>query len=151
MPYQVYGDHDNSLVKSILYVRCPNNVQNSSGIYFDEGGACMNITQENSFYVNYITYGYHKSLSDLGDECRIEFMYLTSWPLEHGGRRGNNISCSDIRRMMFYGFEVSWFNSLCKDGLYWYRYVDKNSQRLCASLEEWSFLEIVVTSILINI
>ncbi|GAU30851.1 hypothetical protein TSUD_15370 [Trifolium subterraneum] len=154
MPYQVYGDHDNSLVKSISYVRCRNNVQNSSGIfYFDEGGACMNITHENSFYVNYIGYGYQKSLSklDLGDGCRIEFMYLTSWPLEHGGRRGNNISCSDIRHMLFYGFELSWFNSLCKDGWYWYRYVDKNSHLICASLEEWNFLEIVIGSILIYI
>jgi hypothetical protein len=141
MPYQVYGDQDISLVKSILYVRCPNSVQNSSDIYFDEGGACMNITHENLFYVNY-RFGSDKSLSkldlgDLGDGCRVEFMYLTSWPLEHGGRRGNNnnnISCSDIRHMMFYGFELSWFNSLCKDGWYWYRYLDKSSHRSCASI-----------------
>ncbi|WJX10288.1 hypothetical protein P8452_01029 [Trifolium repens] len=157
MPYQVYGDQDISLVKSILYVRCPNSVQNSSDIYFDEALiTCMNITHENLFYVNY-RFGSDKSLSkldlgDLGDGCRVEFMYLTSWSLEHGGRRGNNnISCSDIRRMMFYGFELSWFNSLCKDGWYWYRYLDKSSHRSCASIEEWNMLEIIVTSILIYI
>ncbi|MCI64418.1 kinase-like protein, partial [Trifolium medium] len=73
------------------------------------GANCMNSTlysqYENSFYVD----GYNESLSDLGlgDKCRIEFMYLTSWPLEHDGRRGNNnISCMDIRHMMFYGFEL---------------------------------------------
>jgi hypothetical protein len=68
---------------------------------------------KNSFYVD----GYNKSLSnlDMGDGCRIEFMYLTSWPLAHGSHRGNNnISCMDIRRMMFYGFELSWLNSFCK-------------------------------------
>ncbi|WJX16710.1 hypothetical protein P8452_06706 [Trifolium repens] len=52
---------------------------------------------------------------------------------------------------MFYGFELSWFNSLCKDGWYWYRYLDKSSLRSCASIEEWSMLEIIVTSILIYI
>ncbi|WJX10289.1 hypothetical protein P8452_01030 [Trifolium repens] len=29
-------------------------------------------------------------------------------------RGNNNISCMDIRRMMFYGFELSWLNSFCK-------------------------------------
>jgi hypothetical protein len=44
-------------------------------------------------------------------------MYLTSWPLEHGGRRrGNNVSCSDIRRKVFYGFEPFWINSLGANG-----------------------------------
>ncbi|GAU40826.1 hypothetical protein TSUD_287630 [Trifolium subterraneum] len=97
------------------------------------GANCMNSTSysqnQNSLYVD----GYNKSLSDfgMGDECRIEFMYLTSWPLEHGGRRGNNdnISCSDIRHMMFYGFELSWFNSLCEDG--WSAQLVDNNQLLC--------------------
>ncbi|MCH96599.1 kinase-like protein, partial [Trifolium medium] len=58
-------------------------------------------------------------------------MYLTSWPLEHDARRGNdNISCMDIRRMMFYGFELSWLNSHCKDG--WTAFVDHNNQLRCA-------------------
>jgi hypothetical protein len=89
---------------------------------------------ENSFYVD--GYNESESLSDLGlgDECRIEFMYLTSWPLEHGGRhRGNNnISCEDIRRTMFYGFELSWLNSFCKDG--WIALVDYNNQLRCKGL-----------------
>jgi hypothetical protein len=61
-------------------------------------------------------------------------MYLTSWPLENGGRPGNisNISCSDIRRMMFYGFELSWINSFCKDG--WSPYLDINNHLICVPL-----------------
>jgi hypothetical protein len=126
LPYQVYRDRFIPLTKSILDVRCPNNVQNS----FDEVVACMNITHENLF-VNY-RFGSDKSLSklDLGDGCRIEFMYLTSWPFENGGRPGNNnVSCSDIRRMMFYGFELSWLNSFCKDG--WSAYLDINNHLIC--------------------
>jgi hypothetical protein len=73
----------------------------------------MNGTYENSFYVEADGY---KTLWELGlgDGCRIESMYFTSWPLEHGGRRhGNNVSCLDIRRKVFYGFQLFWFNSLC--------------------------------------
>ncbi|MCI30005.1 kinase-like protein [Trifolium medium] len=80
------------------------------------GSNCMNGTYENSFYVDADGY---KTLWELGlgDGCRIESMYLTSWPIEHGGgrRRGNNVSCSDIRRKVFYGFELFWINSLCAD------------------------------------
>jgi hypothetical protein len=108
-------------------------------MYFAEGGrACMNITHENSFYVNYIGFEYAESLSDLGDGCRIEFMYLTSWPLENGGNPGN-VSCSDIRRMMFYGFEFSWLNSFCKDG--WSAYLDKNSNLSCVSSSSGNLLQ----------
>ncbi|PNX55631.1 kinase-like protein, partial [Trifolium pratense] len=51
--------------------------------------------------------------------CHIEFTYLTSWPLDvghGGGDDNNNMSCMDIRNMMFYGFELSWINGLCKYG-----------------------------------
>ncbi|KAK2399538.1 rust resistance kinase Lr10 [Trifolium repens] len=53
-------------------------------------------------------------------------MYLTSWPLHHGNIDNKNISCMDIRRMVFYGFELSWLNSVCK-GLY----VNANNQPRC--------------------
>ncbi|GAU30850.1 hypothetical protein TSUD_15360 [Trifolium subterraneum] len=67
---------------------------------------------KNLFYVD----GYNESLSNLrmGDGCRIEFMYLTSWPLDHGNNNNNNISCMDIRHMVVYGFELSWLYSFCK-------------------------------------
>ncbi|KAI5394491.1 hypothetical protein KIW84_061233, partial [Lathyrus oleraceus] len=69
------------------------------------------------------------SLSELGleDGCRIEYMYLTSWDLQDGNN--SNISCTDIRRMMLYGFELSWSNGLCEDG--WFLYLDDNSQYRC--------------------
>ncbi|KAK2399542.1 LEAF RUST 10 DISEASE-RESISTANCE LOCUS RECEPTOR-LIKE PROTEIN KINASE 2.2 [Trifolium repens] len=98
------------------------------------GTNCMNNTlylqYEDSFFVD----SYNKSMSELGlgDRCHIEFMYLTSWPLEvdHGGGGGNNnMSCTDIRNMMFYGFELSWINSLCKYG--WYAKLHDNNQSKC--------------------
>ncbi|XP_058724477.1 rust resistance kinase Lr10-like isoform X2 [Vicia villosa] len=146
LPYRVYGENLRLLVKTVLYVRCPSSVQDSSDIYFNDGTApaCLNITgsyaqQGNSSYVNYIesehrhnVFGGHKDFSELGlrDGCRIELMFLTSWPLKdntHGGSN-NNISCSDISLMMFYGFELSWVTSLCKDGEYVF---DINNHRSC--------------------
>ncbi|WJX10287.1 hypothetical protein P8452_01028 [Trifolium repens] len=89
---------------------------------------------EDSFFVD----SYNKSMSELGlgDGCHIEFMYLTSWPLEvdHGGGGGNNnMSCTDIRNMMFYGFELSWINSLCKYG--WFAKLHDNNQSKCEPSE----------------
>jgi hypothetical protein len=107
-------------------VTCPNHVEYSSGLYIDGGvAACMiNLYAQygNSFYVNIvdnnIVDGNEKPhwKGILKNGCRIEFMYLTSLDVEDGN--SNNISCTDIRRMMFYGFELSWLNSLCKNGSY---------------------------------
>jgi len=140
LPYLFYENKNyafsNILTKSILpksmfYARCPNRVEYSSNLDVDDGVAvCMNNSYThygNSFY------GHGKSLSELGlrDGCRIEFIYLTSWPVEDDGHGGgsNNVSCADIRGMMLYGFELSWLNSLCKYG--WYVELDHNNHRRC--------------------
>ncbi|CAL5206677.1 unnamed protein product [Lathyrus oleraceus] len=127
--YQVYGDRFKSLVKPILYVNCPNRVQYSSDIYFP-APTCINISDSYPQHGNFsIKFGYQKSLSRLGleDGCRIEFMYLTSWDLQDGNN--SNISCTDIRRMMLYGFELSWSNIPCKDGSV--LYFDENTNVIC--------------------
>jgi interleukin-1 receptor-associated kinase 1 len=112
-PYQFYqykNHSKNILTKSLLHVSCPNKAAT---------GNCMNSTlysqYRNSFYVD----GYKKSLSDLRlrDTCHIEFVYLTSWNVEDNDDK-NNISCMGVRRMIFYGFELSWINSHCIDGWY---------------------------------
>jgi len=118
----------NSYTKSMLYVSCPNRMEYS---YI---GNCMNKTSYsqdvNSFYVD----GYGKSLSEFGlrDGCRIQFMYLTSLDVEDDGgdhNNNNNISCADIRREMFYGFELSWLNGFCKIG--WFPLLDDNNKPFC--------------------
>jgi hypothetical protein len=126
--YQYKNRIDHRLTKSILYVSCPNCTDQHSYVV-DEGANCLSNSSysqyENSFYVD----GYGKTLSELGlrDGCRIEFMFLTSWSLEDGNN--NNISCMDIDRMMSYGFEVSWVNSLCKDG--WHVELDQHNNTQC--------------------
>ncbi|AES59890.1 wall-associated receptor kinase galacturonan-binding protein [Medicago truncatula] len=113
----------NRLTKLMLHVSCPNQ---AGYIYRDN---CRNSSlysrYENSFYVD----GYFKTLSELGlrDGCRIELMFLTSWSPQDGNN--NNISCTDINRMMSYGFEVSWLNSLCKDD--WHAEFDQNNHLHC--------------------
>ncbi|AES59877.1 putative glycerophosphodiester phosphodiesterase, protein kinase RLK-Pelle-LRK10L-2 family [Medicago truncatula] len=133
LPYEMYV-YNILLAKPVLYMRCPNHVQYSSGIYF-ASPACMNIsTYEqpgNSFYVNYI--GENETFSDSGlaDGCGIVLMYLTSLDIQNNNNhnKNNNISCTDIRREIFYGFELSWLNSFCKDG--WYADLDDNNTYVC--------------------
>lgn len=133
-PYLAFRYYKNNtlnvLTKSMLYMSCPNRMEYS---YI---GNCMNRTSNsqdvNSFYVG----SYGKSLSEfgLGDGCRIQFMYLTSLDVEDDGadHNNNNISCADIRREMFYGFELSWLNSFCKlDVSYAYAELDQNNQAHC--------------------
>ncbi|XP_004498297.1 LEAF RUST 10 DISEASE-RESISTANCEUS RECEPTOR-LIKE PROTEIN KINASE-like 2.2 isoform X2 [Cicer arietinum] len=138
-PYVPYHEYFSNVSQtSMLFVSCPNRT-------VDDGGNCMNSTlYGNSFYVS----SYDKSLLQLGmeDTCRIEFMYLTSWPIVD---YGSNISCMDIRRMMFYGFELSWFNSLCQDG--WYVYFDHNNNPRCKRSEYGNLVALFVGSIIIFI
>ncbi|KAL5071035.1 hypothetical protein RYX36_021922 [Vicia faba] len=129
-PYLDYYQYKNgtgyALTKSMLFVSCPNRME------YSYVGNCMNISSYtqygNPFYIG--VYGKIISELGLGDGCRIEFMYPSSWDLQDGNN--NNISCTDIRRMMLYGFELSWLNSLCKDG--WFSYLDENNQRRCTHL-----------------
>ena len=120
--YKNYSSR-NILSKYMLHVSCPN----QAGYMYR--GNCRNSSSysqyENSFYVD----GYGKDLTELGlrDGCRIEFMFLTSWSLEDD--INSDISCTDINRMMSYGFEVSWLNSLCKDG--WDAEFDQNNHLQC--------------------
>ncbi|KAJ1379448.1 Wall-associated receptor kinase, galacturonan-binding domain [Sesbania bispinosa] len=139
-PYRVYNleYHPYSfdmLMKPILSVSCPNRVESiSSGVYVDNSSsaACINTSYAHGNSVLYL------DVEDvplwnlgLGDSCRIESMYLTSWPpAENIGHGNANISCTDIRHMLFYGFELSWVNSLCKYP-YWYAELDDNHHLHC--------------------
>jgi interleukin-1 receptor-associated kinase 1 len=130
--YQYKNSFKNVLTRSMLYVSCPNRVEYSYRYRY--GTNCMNNTLYSQYEDSFFVDSYNKSMSELGlgDRCHIEFMYLTSWPLEvdHGGGGGNNnMSCTDIRNMMFYGFELSWINSLCKYG--WYAKLHDNNQSKC--------------------
>ncbi|XP_027367995.1 rust resistance kinase Lr10-like isoform X2 [Abrus precatorius] len=117
-PYTTYQD-SNSSVKSLLYWSCPNGVDSS-----------LHNVNENPICVNtwHAVIIHDESLRDLGigDSCRIEFMYITSWPNE---LTNGNVSCAEIRHMLLYGFELSWLSSFCKDREF--GYLDDNSQHRC--------------------
>lgn len=130
-PYQLYQQSwysaYNRLVSSMLYVSCPNGVDFSGGVQVDEdGAACINSSSSldgKSFYhVN--TTDKTLEILGLGDSCRVEFIYLTSWPDNE-----TNISCTKIRDMLLYGFELSWMYSLCKEDEY--LGFDNNNKRQC--------------------
>ncbi|KAI5394490.1 rust resistance kinase Lr10 isoform X2 [Lathyrus oleraceus] len=125
----------------MLFVSCPNRMEYSSV------GNCMNISSYTLYGDPFYVGVYGKSLSELGleDGCRIEYMYLTSWDLQDGNN--SNISCTDIRRMMLYGFELSWSNGLCEDG--WFLYLDDNSQYRCIQDGFWFVLASTVKSLLL--
>ncbi|KAM7478015.1 hypothetical protein LguiA_026228 [Lonicera macranthoides] len=94
--------------KSIYSIKCPYRV--NSPLYVD-AAPCINGTSSKSTTTSfsYLKFG-HMNASDLLDSCSIELMVTTSWPVkdEFG------LSFSDIRRALFYGFELSWFNIMCK-------------------------------------
>ncbi|XP_061358261.1 rust resistance kinase Lr10-like isoform X2 [Gastrolobium bilobum] len=119
-PYRVFIDsYRDRLGKLMLYLSCPNPPVGSSDVYVDDAASCMNSSYEvgSTFYVNVDG----KSLWDLGlrDSCRLELMYLTSWPAQINNR---NISCRDIHDTLLYGFELSWLHSPCKDRQYFKHY-----------------------------
>ncbi|KAK7317147.1 hypothetical protein RJT34_01129 [Clitoria ternatea] len=133
-PYQVYQEQDvhilvlrfryrKRLAKQVLYLRCPNgNGVNSYAM------SCMNKSNITSFYVivnggitsmsfrDAMVYNDGMSLWDLalGDSCRVEWTYLTSWPFNETSHH-NNFSCRHIRDILLYGFELSWSKAICQD------------------------------------
>ncbi|CAJ2674397.1 unnamed protein product [Trifolium pratense] len=135
--YSITHFPENRITKSMLFVSCPNRVELEYSSRYGANCVSVNNTPQypqygNSFYVDSSS----KFLSDLTilkDGCRIEFMFLTSWDIEYyddyNSNNNDNISCTDIRRMMFHGFELSWLNSLCEDG--WFRFLDQNGQQIC--------------------
>ncbi|QHN93735.1 putative receptor-like protein kinase [Arachis hypogaea] len=108
--YRFYTHHFNdgiSLIKQMLYVRCP-----PYGVESSAAASCMNGSYAlgSTIYVSDID----KTLQDLafGDSCQIEWIYLTSWPTEI---KHKNISCTDIHHMLLSGFELSWLQAYCNN------------------------------------
>ena len=96
---------ERELSKPIYSIKCPYRV--NSPLYVD-AAPCINGTSSNSTTFSYLKFGHMKSL-DLRDFCSIELMVMTSWPVKDE----SNLTFSDIRNALLYGFELSWFNFLC--------------------------------------
>ncbi|KAF7816711.1 rust resistance kinase Lr10-like [Senna tora] len=80
-------------------IRCKHRVHSSA--YVDTAPC---ITRTNPFYF-YVHVG-SDYLPDLGlkGDCRIELVYMTSSPVDN---HHNDASCTDIHRMLLYGFDLS--------------------------------------------
>ncbi|KAM7481166.1 hypothetical protein LguiB_005749 [Lonicera macranthoides] len=98
---------DREISKPIYSIKCPNRV--NSPLYVD-AAACINGTSSNSTTTfSYLKFG-RMNASDLLDSCSIELTVMTSWPVKDEF----NLSFSDIRNALLYGFELSWFSVMCK-------------------------------------
>ncbi|MED6178836.1 hypothetical protein PIB30_111277, partial [Stylosanthes scabra] len=103
------------LTKQILYVESSAAATVINGSYVPRG----------TFYVS----GVDKTLQELalGDSCRIEWMYLTSWPVQINN---SSISSTDLHNMLLYGFELSWLKGYCNNETY-FAMIDDHNNIVC--------------------
>ncbi|KAF5462885.1 hypothetical protein F2P56_018854, partial [Juglans regia] len=139
-PYHLYGSGYNltmlTLSKVVAIMNCEKPVSwASSLIYWDTISTnCSTInngfvSSSNSSFSQYskrylyLIVGYGVNVMDVEESCTIEQISLTSWP-------GNiyvdpNISCTDVRNVFSYGFELSWYRIYCEScGSYRYCSID---------------------------
>ncbi|XP_054808557.1 rust resistance kinase Lr10-like isoform X2 [Prosopis cineraria] len=104
------------LNRDMIYVRCEQSVDSLEFVdtyrcfKSSNGSVSSSSSSSSSDLYAYVGSGY---VGDVGleDDCRIEAMYMTSWPAWNNQSR----SCADINHMLVYGFELSWLNSFCPE------------------------------------
>ncbi|GMY07482.1 rust resistance kinase Lr10-like isoform X2 [Fagus crenata] len=82
---------------------------NSSKDNGDQYSSNTSISHSKSKRYRYVRVG-TTTATDVGDSCKVEQMFLTSWP---GNEDPNNISCTDVHNELIYGFELSWLQDYC--------------------------------------
>ncbi|GMY07475.1 pentatricopeptide repeat-containing protein At3g49170, chloroplastic-like [Fagus crenata] len=82
---------------------------NSSKDNGDQYSSNTSISHSKSKRYRYVRVG-TTTATDVGDSCKVEQMFLTSWP---GNEDPNNISCTDVHNELIYGFELSWLQDNC--------------------------------------
>ncbi|XP_035548838.1 rust resistance kinase Lr10-like isoform X2 [Juglans regia] len=149
------GDHffeSRTLSEVVAIVNCGKPVSwASSLIHWDTTSTnCSNInkgygssshsslSQYSKRYI-YLIVGYGANVMDVEESCTIEQISLTSRPgLIYDDP---NISCTDIRNVFSYGFEISWYRIYCgRCGIYDNCYLDDHNQVSCdrwANIPTW--------------
>ncbi|KAL4611989.1 hypothetical protein ACB092_08G165900 [Castanea dentata] len=91
----------------------------------------------------YVKVGRRTNASDVEDSCKVEQMFLTSWP---GNDDPVNTSCTDVHNELLYGFELSWLQLICEpysQSFYNYCYLDDANLLRCGGkifgLISWIF------------
>ena len=82
---------------------------NSSKDNGDQYSSNTSISHSKSKRYRYVRVG-TTTATDVGDSCKVEQMFLTSWP---GNEDPNDISCTDVHNELIYGFELSWLQDYC--------------------------------------
>ncbi|XP_022887042.1 uncharacterized protein LOC111402943 [Olea europaea var. sylvestris] len=132
-PYTIYSKKL-KLNKSIMLAEVESRFTFMSWPYyfnssvFSKTASCSHkVYASNDSYSSTGRYIYVKAsdlnLTDVGDMCSIDLTVMTSWPF----KEVNNLSHSDIRGSMLYGFEISWFtvqSSICRMNKHCSVYVD---------------------------
>ncbi|KAL1309707.1 rust resistance kinase Lr10-like [Arachis hypogaea] len=106
--YPLSYDYHELTTLVVVYLRCPNDVIATAT------ATCMTNDSDALGTAFYLVSVFHKRLQDfaVADSCRIEWMYPSSWPAE---RESN--SCTGVRTLLLYGFELSWFPALYKSSI----------------------------------
>uniref|UniRef100_A0A2N9G7I0 Protein kinase domain-containing protein n=1 Tax=Fagus sylvatica TaxID=28930 RepID=A0A2N9G7I0_FAGSY len=84
-------------------------ISNSSKDNGDQYSSNTSISHSKSKRHRYVRVG-TTTATDVGDSCKVEQMFLTSWP---GNEDPNNISRTDVLNELVYGFELSWLQDYC--------------------------------------
>ena len=75
----------------------------------DNGKSSSNTSTSHFKRYRYVKVG-RTNAADVVDLCKVEQMFLTSWPRNDGP----NISCKDVHNELVYGFEISWLRGNCE-------------------------------------
>ncbi|KAG7981007.1 hypothetical protein I3843_05G210900 [Carya illinoinensis] len=107
--------------KGVAIVNCEKPVMSSSSYLLLEtssstcsnnnsnGTASSSKISEYSKRYTYVKVGKTKA-GDVEGSCKIEQMFLTSWPGPNAHDSNITISCADLRNVFLSGFELRWFN-----------------------------------------
>ncbi|KAG2709282.1 hypothetical protein I3760_05G231500 [Carya illinoinensis] len=91
---------------------CSNNNNNNGSASFSDSS--LSISQYSKSY-RYVKVGTTEA-GDVEDSCKIERMFLTSWPGPNA-HDTINISCADLRNVFLSGFELGWYSNIYEEDI----------------------------------
>ena len=99
---------DTKLSRSVVLMSCEKPV--NSLFYLDASTCNIDSGEDFKKRYRYVKVG-RTNARDVEDSCRVEQMFLTSWP---GNDDPVNTSCTDVHNELLYGFELSWLQVICE-------------------------------------
>ncbi|KAK7836071.1 hypothetical protein CFP56_023009 [Quercus suber] len=101
---------DGKLSRSVVLMSCEKPVNSpfylGTSTCIDNEKSSSNTSTSRFKRYRYVKVG-RTSATDVEDSCKVEQMFLTSWPRNDDP----NISCKDVHKELVYGFEISWLQA----------------------------------------